>query len=188
MRKIAVIVITMLLLVVICLQILSALNIFPKQERVDVCPVGAISMQGGKAVIDKTKCIGCRRCVDGVAASIPAVVDATTSIDPSPRAEKSNPLAINRPTATNSPPSTNTSSTAKKAPTAQTEASEAKHRVDPAKCIGCGLCTIYCPEGAISMEGNKAVIDPAKCINCGICKNGNNAEFKGCPVKAISAP
>jgi len=32
------------------------------------------------------------------------------------------------------------------------------------------------------------VIDPAKCINCGICKTGNKADFKGCPVKAISVP
>ncbi|HQP26463.1 MAG TPA: hypothetical protein PLL58_01440 [Candidatus Syntrophosphaera sp.] len=66
MRKPAAILITLLLVAVIALQILAALNIFPKQERVKICPVDAISMQNGKAVIDKTNCIGCRRCVAGV--------------------------------------------------------------------------------------------------------------------------
>ena len=31
---------------------------------VDVCPVGAISMEDGKAVIDQSKCIQCGKCLD----------------------------------------------------------------------------------------------------------------------------
>ncbi len=57
--------------------------------------------------------------------------------------------------------------------------------VDSDKCIGCRLCVSKCPTGAISMEKGVAVIDIEKCIACGICANGDNANFKGCPVKAI---
>jgi len=31
---------------------------------VKICPVGAISMKNGKAVIDQNKCIKCGRCLD----------------------------------------------------------------------------------------------------------------------------
>lgn len=203
MKNIAVIIITSLLVAVIALQILAALNIFPRQEQVEVCPVDAISMQDGKAVIDRKKCIGCRRCVAGVALPAGAGEQSAPAgeVLPGKVAEERNPAAYraslpeaspraeeSKAPAANKPPSPKNPSTPKPAPPAQTEASEAKHRVDPAKCIGCGLCTIYCPTGAIKMVNDKAVIDPAKCINCGLCKNGNNAEFKGCPVKAISGP
>jgi len=58
--------------------------------------------------------------------------------------------------------------------------------VEAAKCIGCNLCVANCPAGAISMQDGIAVIDNAKCISCGICIAGNNADFGGCPVGAIS--
>lgn len=58
--------------------------------------------------------------------------------------------------------------------------------VDGRKCIGCNLCVVNCPVKAIVMVDGKAVIDAEKCTNCGICVNGNNSNFIGCPVEAIS--
>ncbi len=80
MKNIAVIIITSLLVAVIALQILAALNIFPRLERVEVCPVDAISMRNGKAAIDPTKCIGCRRCVAGISVYQPAAVPTSPRV------------------------------------------------------------------------------------------------------------
>lgn len=46
------------------------------------------------------------------------------------------------------------------------------YEIIPEKCPGCGLCTKYCPTGAISGEKKKPyVIDNEKCIRCGLCMN-----------------
>ncbi|MFA5220715.1 MAG: 4Fe-4S binding protein [Methanoregula sp.] len=47
--------------------------------------------------------------------------------------------------------------------------------VDKEKCNECGLCAMYCPDGAID---DKLMIDLNYCKGCGICANE-------CPKKAI---
>ena len=43
-------------------------------------------------------------------------------------------------------------------------------------CRGCGTCIGTCPNGALSLQGEKAVLDPDKCILCGYC-SPNCPEF-----------
>jgi ferredoxin len=54
-----------------------------------------------------------------------------------------------------------------------------KAKVDANICIGCGVCEIGCPIGAIKIgaEG-KAKVDESKCTGCGTCVGS-------CPVTAI---
>lgn len=47
---------------------------------------------------------------------------------------------------------------------------------DKDKCISCGICYYFCPEGCISTD---IVIDYDYCKGCGICA-------EECPVKAIN--
>jgi pyruvate ferredoxin oxidoreductase delta subunit len=47
--------------------------------------------------------------------------------------------------------------------------------VDRDRCNACGLCTLYCPDAAISEELD---VDLSFCKGCGICANE-------CPKKAI---
>ena len=49
--------------------------------------------------------------------------------------------------------------------------------VDSEKCIGCGLCEIACPVGAIAAK-DIASVNPARCIGCGRC-------ISECPQGAI---
>jgi pyruvate ferredoxin oxidoreductase delta subunit len=48
--------------------------------------------------------------------------------------------------------------------------------VDKEKCNECGLCAMYCPDGAIDED---LMVDLRFCKGCGICANE-------CPKKAIA--
>ena len=51
---------------------------------------------------------------------------------------------------------------------------------DLEKCIGCGICWVFCPEGCIKKNSdNKFIADLEYCKGCGICANE-------CPKKAIT--
>ncbi len=52
--------------------------------------------------------------------------------------------------------------------------------VDRKKCIGCYLCQVHCPTGAILVDPKtkKADVDTGLCIYCSMCE-------EVCPVKCI---
>ncbi len=50
-------------------------------------------------------------------------------------------------------------------------------------CNGCTLCLMYCPPGAIHMDGKKAVIAQEECVECYVCVRKDV-----CPRGAIFAP
>ena len=53
-------------------------------------------------------------------------------------------------------------------------------RLDPALCVGCGMCEMVCPHRIFAVRGKKAVIrDVDACMECGACA-------QNCPVDAIS--
>lgn len=52
--------------------------------------------------------------------------------------------------------------------------------IDPALCVGCGICGDYCPVGCLAVSAaNKSEVDLVYCKGCGICPSV-------CPKKAIS--
>jgi pyruvate ferredoxin oxidoreductase delta subunit len=53
-------------------------------------------------------------------------------------------------------------------------------KVEQEKCIGCGMCQLYCPESTVKLTDEKQVIfDYRYCKGCGVCANE-------CPVGAIA--
>jgi electron transfer flavoprotein alpha subunit/NAD-dependent dihydropyrimidine dehydrogenase PreA subunit len=52
--------------------------------------------------------------------------------------------------------------------------------IDPARCVGCGICVDICPFGALVLEEGIAVVSDA-CTLCGAC-------IDSCPEEALSIP
>jgi len=52
-------------------------------------------------------------------------------------------------------------------------------RVNPEKCLACGVCVSKCPVEAIKMINKKAVVDEDICIGCGVCE-------RRCSAKSIT--
>lgn len=50
--------------------------------------------------------------------------------------------------------------------------------VDQDKCVKCGNCQTYCPEGTVILNDEGVIFDYRYCKGCGVCANE-------CPVKAI---
>jgi ferredoxin len=52
--------------------------------------------------------------------------------------------------------------------------------LEPARCVGCGLCLTVCPQAVLALEAGKArIVDRDACMECGACANN-------CPSAAIS--
>lgn len=53
-------------------------------------------------------------------------------------------------------------------------------RYDPALCIGCGMCSIVCPQAVFEPNGRVAqLVRPEACMECGACQ-------RNCPTDAIT--
>ncbi len=50
-----------------------------------------------------------------------------------------------------------------------TQHSTARPKIKAKVCTKCGLCVMWCPASAVTMQDKSAVIDGAKCIGCGQC-------------------
>jgi Fe-S-cluster-containing hydrogenase component 2 len=50
--------------------------------------------------------------------------------------------------------------------------------VDEARCTGCGVCLISCPQEAITLKAERAEIEQELCTDCGVC-------LSACPEDAI---
>lgn len=52
-------------------------------------------------------------------------------------------------------------------------------KLEPAKCVGCGLCVTVCPQRVLQMNEKKAeIVAKTRCIECGAC-------MSNCPVGAV---
>ncbi|MCK5832497.1 4Fe-4S binding protein [bacterium] len=174
-------------------------------QCVPICPIDAISMEKGRAVIDPSKCISCGLCSQ--TCPISAIYRDTTAqaskiIEDNSEVMSKNiePSSLVEPTIAaqntyDSIPKTEeiteyeeteyskpVSEKEEKSDELETEKTPSnKPLLDSAKCISCGICARVCPTDAIKLIDGKPVIDSGKCILCGKC-------VKRCPTEALSMP
>ena len=51
-------------------------------------------------------------------------------------------------------------------------------RIDPDKCVSCGICVERCPAKALALSQDVPEVDRDRCFGCGVCSSG-------CPSEAI---
>ena len=52
-------------------------------------------------------------------------------------------------------------------------------KLDPEKCIGCGMCLLVCPHAVLSLTNGKVdIVNRDACMECGACA-------QNCPVNAL---
>jgi NAD-dependent dihydropyrimidine dehydrogenase PreA subunit len=51
---------------------------------------------------------------------------------------------------------------------------------DREKCVGCGICSVVCPQAVMARDNGKArITDRDRCMECGACA-------RNCPTRAIT--
>ncbi len=156
-----------------------------------VCPVNAISIVGGKAIIDPTVCIGCGSCESvcptsavHVATSDTAAAKILPKLDPQTHSDAENLSApVIKPQKTDSLASKNaaqqaiaSSSSTKTALQAQNKDSLTAKVKENAQKPDSLVQNAAAPA---KKTGNPAVVDPNKCIGCTLC-------LRECAVGAIT--
>jgi len=53
-------------------------------------------------------------------------------------------------------------------------------KLEPSRCVGCGMCETVCPHGVLELREKKAVLlDRDACMECGACA-------VNCPTEAVT--
>ena len=63
-------------------------------------------------------------------------------------------------------------------PAGKAEQHAARPCLESGNCIGCGICTLVCPQAAMTVVDGRAVLNPEHCVGCGDC-------MRSCPTGAI---